>query len=42
MLKYEDYEEHFSQLGLNPNEANTLLAYMQTLIEVAQAHLEEK
>jgi hypothetical protein len=41
MLNYKDYEEHFNKLSIDEHDANMLLVYMESLIEVARTHLEE-
>ena len=41
MLNYKDYDEHFTKLSIDEHDANVLLVYMESLIEVVRTHLDE-
>ena len=34
MIKYEDYEEYFSQFNIDKEEANALISYLEALAEI--------
>ena len=42
MIKYQDYEQEFNQLGISQTDACILLDYMQTIAEIGIRFNNEK
>lgn len=42
MIKYQDYEQEFNQLGISLTDACILLDYMQALAEIGIRFMNEK
>lgn len=42
MIKYQDYEQEFNQLGISQTDACILLDYMQALAEIGIRFMNEK
>lgn len=42
MIKYQDYEQEFNQLGISQTDACILLDYMQALAEIGIRFINEK
>lgn len=42
MIKYQDYEQEFNQLGISQADACILIAYMQNIAEIGIRFINEK